>query len=182
MGFSCKYNFSTPLDMSLSTFINLNLSNIVTSNITSAYFYTFINNGPYAQQLLINTGIVSVDLSQFTILELSSVSEIKFNIAIVRNPSFPTFSADIQFDSLTTITPSGNLQVSVINPFGCNNGIIKVTSTNSTPPYTLICPDGQQIVNNNGVFYVVKGGTYTLTSGSSNEEVTIIIPNNNLRC
>lgn len=158
-----KYEFPEHIDLTCVSDIRFNIELLELTNCLLSITYSIKNTSN--QTSTETSTIVTSSLFIQQPLIKHNIKEIVFTFDIIPiNPNEP-LSANIKCGEITSTYGSESpIEVSVTNPYKCNNGIIKVISENTLPPYQLTCPDGQIITNNTGVFYIVNGGTYQLLS------------------
>lgn len=181
MNISCVTNFILPLSFTNKNNVLVNIQMDMTDSQNNVYTFTTPN--------IASNAIVNIPLNP-QLINQYMIKSIQFKITGLSADLINGYSCILSIDSITSISGAAPiLSYSIIPPYKCNNGIIKVTTRTSQPPYRLIGPGQQTVVNNTGVFYIVEGGVYLLSSHNIFNTCCpvmapqiIVVPNNKLWC
>lgn len=186
-----NYLFDSPyIDMTCVNVIQVSflLKELINASLELNVTITDSSATSETHQATFGSGNAIITMSQYVNINKMSIENIKFSFLCTPQTT-GGYKLSAESSGITSIYNS-TLTYMLINPYKCNNGMIKVTSKTSLPPYTLTCPNGKQVVNNTGVFYVVDDGMYTLSANSSsnntccdsNPSIQIKVSTNNCWC
>jgi hypothetical protein len=140
-------------------------------------FQVSLSNGNPYDGLISSTGLIELFPENFNLPSFPSNLSL-INVIFSISEGSGLLVSNIQ----AVCKSSGESNIQVINPYGCNNGRITVKNFNVNENVTLITPSGKSITNSTGIFYVIQPGEYYLIYFNPDEIIEKIIIRRNLMC
>ena len=170
---------NTTLDLSCAQNIVLDVivSNVVdTLKLTFTLFDLLNNQVSYTQNIFTNMSsyLITIPLNQITYpnVDFTKIKKITMSLNDIPNDRGSIIECERLY--IDFIPPTNQLSLQVIQPYMCNSGKITVKDGVGTI-YYLTTPSGKIQSNTTGIFYVVKPGSYIITTDKCHTPVVVKI-------